>query len=318
MSFGTRFDSADVARADRFDAWCETVRSSFVPLRAATAEPAEFTGRLVAQAMGGLAISTVAASRVTVSRTRREIAADDPGFVKVGLQLAGSGTVVQDGRATVLGAGDFAVYDTSRPYRLDYGDPFAVFVVMVPAARLRIPRPRLAELTAVRFDGRSGLPALVSRLLAELGRQLETLPVRSDPVVGDAVLDLLTAALADRIDAAPAGDARRRSLLLEIQTGIAARLSDPGLTVREIAAEHHVSVRYLQKLFGEHGETVSGWIRSRRIERISHDLANPALAGATVSAIGARWGIASAAALSRMFRAEVGCTPSEYRVHRLD
>ncbi|MDF0528993.1 helix-turn-helix domain-containing protein [Tsukamurella sp. 8F] len=309
----TRFDAAELDHADRFDAWYETVRSSFVPLRADASEPAAFTGRLVAQTMGGLAISTVAATGVTVRRTRREIASGDPGFVKVGLQLLGRGAVTQDGRTTMLDAGDFAVYDTSRPYRLDYEDAFAVFVVMAPSERLRIPRPRLSELTAQRFDGRYGLPAMVSRLLGELSRQLDDLPVRSDPVVADAVLDLLTATLADRMDVDPAADAHRRALLLEIQTGIISRLAEPDLTVPDIASAHHVSVRYLQKLFGEHGETVSGWVRARRLERIRRDLANPAMADRTVASIGARWGIENAAALSRLFRAEVGCTPTEFR-----
>ncbi|WP_189145366.1 hypothetical protein [Streptomyces lacrimifluminis] len=41
------------------------------------------------------------------------------------------------------------------------------------------------------------------------------------------------------------------------------------------AACHHISVRYLHRLFPPQGITVSAWIRQRRPERCRRDLADP-------------------------------------------
>jgi AraC-like DNA-binding protein len=81
-----------------------------------------------------------------------------------------------------------------------------------------------------------------------------------------------------------------------------------------IAAENHVSLRYLHKLFETQQMTVAGWIRQRRLERCRRDLRDPALSHLPVSAIAARSGLIDAAHFSRVFRAAYGISPSEYRL----
>jgi AraC-like DNA-binding protein len=107
-------------------------------------------------------------------------------------------------------------------------------------------------------------------------------------------------------------------LLLRIRAFIEGRLGDSTLRSSTIAAAHHVSVRYLQKLFEQEGQTVAGWIRNRRIEHCRRDLSNAALAETPVHSIGARWGLGNAAHFSRLFRARFDETPSEYRARALN
>jgi AraC-like DNA-binding protein len=130
------------------------------------------------------------------------------------------------------------------------------------------------------------------------------------------VLDLLTAALADRLDRAPAvpADARRRVLLTRIHGFTEARLPDPGLNPAVVAAAHHISLRYLHRLFESHEHGVASVIRQRRLERCRVDLLDPTLAGRPAAAIGARWGFASPAHFNRVFREAYGLPPGAYRV----
>jgi AraC-like DNA-binding protein len=130
-----------------------------------------------------------------------------------------------------------------------------------------------------------------------------------------ALMDLLIVALAERLDrgATIAPATRRRALLASVQRYIDQRLADPELSSRRIAAAHHVSLRYLHKLFEAQSTTVGGWIRQRRLERCRQDLLDPALAQMPVSAIGARWGLPDPAHFSRVFRAAYGLPPAEYR-----
>ncbi|WP_260860629.1 helix-turn-helix domain-containing protein [Mycobacterium tilburgii] len=80
-----------------------------------------------------------------------------------------------------------------------------------------------------------------------------------------------------------------------------------------IAAANGMSVRYLQRLFEEDGDTVTGWIRARRIERCRRDLTDARYAHVSVSSVAARWGLTNAAHFSRLFKSVHGVPPTHYR-----
>lgn len=311
-------DCAVFEPRDRFDAWSDAVVHSFVPLRAVghdADDPQPFAGSLVSQPLGRASVSTVAASGVRVDRTAHEIALADPGYIKLGLQLAGYSVVMQDGRDAALAPGDFALYDTTRPYVVDSADAFRMFVVMFPLDALHVDRGTLRELTARRFSGRSGLGAITSSFLSEMSRQLDAGALGGALPLADAVFDLLSATIADRMDDEGVLDegAQRRALRARVEDYICRRLADPGLTVSEIAGAHHVSVRYLQKLFELQNDTVSGWVRRRRLEESRRELVGADGAGIAISELGARWGFADPAAFARAFRQEFGMPPTQYR-----
>lgn len=313
-------DTRDLRPRDRFDAWSAAVDGSFVPLRAVgpDADAREsFMGGLVSQPLGGTSVSTVSGTAVRVSRGAREIAQADPGFIKLGFQLRGYSVITQDGRDAALTPGDFALYDTTRPYVVDSDDAFRMFVVMFPVESLHVDRGFLRDFTALRFSGRSGVGAIASRFLAEMSRQLDEGELRAALPLSDAVLDLVSATIAERVEntGVLTEDAHRRALRMQIESYIAAHLSDPDLSVTAIASAHHVSVRYLQKLFEQQHDTVSGWIRRRRLEASRRDLA---AASAPIASVGVRWGFADAAAFARAFRQEFGMPPSQYRATARD
>jgi AraC-like DNA-binding protein len=102
-------------------------------------------------------------------------------------------------------------------------------------------------------------------------------------------------------------------LLLRIHAFIEQHLGEADLSPGIVAAAHHVSVRYLHRLFEAQDTTVAAWIRRRRLERCRRDLADPAFGAVPVSAVAARWGIADPAHFSRLFRRAYGLPPAEYR-----
>ncbi|MGF2949045.1 AraC-like ligand-binding domain-containing protein [Microbacterium alcoholitolerans] len=310
-------DCEVLSESERFDAWRDAVNHSFVPLMADNPDPEErrrFTGALVAQPLARANVATVSGSPVRVTRSERQIARSDPGHIKLSLQLDGYSVITQDGRDAALAPGDFAFYDTTRPYTLDFAERHRMFVVMLPAEALHVDRQTLSHLTALRFSGRQGLGAIASSFLGALSSQLDIASLNETLSLSDAVFDMLSAVIADRMGTLGLldPDIYRRTLKSHIEAHIYARLDDSTLTVSSVAAAHHISVRYLQKLFEDQQETVSGWIRHRRLEASRRDLASPA-SPQTIASIGARWGFTDAAAFTRAFRHQYGLTPSEYR-----
>jgi AraC-like DNA-binding protein len=128
------------------------------------------------------------------------------------------------------------------------------------------------------------------------------------------VLDVVTVTLADRMDEpVVAPDVRRGHLMERVHSFIESHLGDPELTPAAVAAAHHISLRYLHKLFEPEPHGVAGLIRQRRLERCRHDLLDPAQADRPVAGIAAHWGFSSAAHFSRVFREAYGLPPAEFR-----
>lgn len=170
-------------------------------------------------------------------RTSTHVSRSHADLCKIDVLAGGRGVIEQDGRQAVLAPGDFAFVDLARPARWTNASA-RIVAITFPRAMLPL---RPDRLTGVRMRGDQGLGALVSALARRLPGHLDGGGTR----LGGSVLDLLTAALAARLEEQVPADTRRRALLLQVQAFIDAHLGDPGLTPRRVAAAQYISLRYL-------------------------------------------------------------------------
>jgi AraC-like DNA-binding protein len=308
--------AGDVPPSSRTDYWQHVVDTTLGPLEVQR-PPAGIDARdqLLLGDAGAVRVAELTAGQpggATLAARRARLA--DLDLCKVDVLAGGHGTVAQDGRQAVLAPGDLTLVDLSRPARWRMS-PMRMVAVVFPRALLPLRTGEVAELTAVRFPGDQGTGALASSLARQLVRRLDGLRPPDGARLGTAVLDLLTVALAARLDRGERvpPEVRQRALLRQVHAFIDAELGDPELSPATIAAAHHISLRYLYRLFEGHDHGVAGWVRQRRLERCRRDLLDPALATRPVSAVAARWGLVNAAHFSRAFRAAYGCSPVEYR-----
>ena len=299
-----------------FESWQDQVCHTFVPLRARCADGhASFTGVVDSVMLGSVMLAEVAASHALVERTPRLIRSGDPELYKFGLQVSGSSVIEQDDRQAHLQPGDLAIYDTSRPYRVTFSDDFRMTVAMFPRTLVRLPERQMAAMTAVRLAGDSGLGALIAPLMKGIGAELGA----SRPVIathlGDAVVDLVTAAFAQQLNRPlePDSPTSYRTLIARVRKFVDDRLPDPTLCSKSVAEAHFVSVRYLQKVFATEGVSISGLIRTRRLEQCRRDLVDRTCDHLSIAQIGCRWGFPDAAHFSRLFRATYGVSPRDCR-----
>jgi AraC-like DNA-binding protein len=291
------------------------VRMMGVPVAVAGEADDAPAGQIVSHSVGPVRISLVCGGPAALRRTPRMIQRANPGHVNVCVQRTGSVTVSQDGRQATVEPGELVICDTTRPYQLVFPDVHGTVVVAVPAHLIRVGSRSLAEITARTISDGHGLGALVSPFLTGVVRQLERGELPASVQLSDAVIDLLTAMCAEQFSRLPQVPARshERALLLRIQSFIEGHLGDHDLRPEMIANAHHISERYLQKLFKADGHTVTGYIRDRRLDRCRRDLLDPRLASRPVAVVGIRWGLASPAYFSRAFKAAYGCGPREFR-----
>jgi len=296
------------------DAWRPAVSSSFVPLEIDALDGVPFRGHLERTVVEDVAVFEIVATPHVVRRTPALIEQGEGRYYKLSLQLTGPAALEQDGRRVTLRPGDLAIYDTHRPYRLTFPENNRAMVIMFPHEAVDLPRDEVARVTAVRFPSDQGLGRVVNTFFVELGRNMDQLGGSHASRLVHSALDLLVTMLSQQLHQEQHGAVGpARSLAREVREYIREHLGDPDLTPASIAQAHYISIRHLYTIFSEEGETVSAWIRSRRLERIRRDLIDPLHADRPVSAVAARWGLLDAAHFSRLFKAEYGQSPTAYR-----
>ena len=85
------------------------------------------------------------------------------------------------------------------------------------------------------------------------------------------------------------------------------------MNLHQVAKEHNISPRYLQKLFESVGDSFGHFVKLRRLERCRLDLRSPLHAQRSISDILFQWGFNDSASFSRAFREQYGMSPREYR-----
>ncbi|MFA7769082.1 helix-turn-helix domain-containing protein [Streptomyces sp. NRRL S-448] len=306
--------TSSVPPGERLAYWQAAVRQTFVPSDVTTTGEGPFSGAVATDRLGCLRVTTVDSDRQSVRRSRRLIARDQDEYLLVGLQRRGTGAVLQDGRTAPLTPGTFALYDTTRPYTLEFPGRFQLSVLQIPRSALALPGSDLGQITGVTMGADQGLAAVLVPVLSALAAGAGTHRAEIREMLARNAVDLLTTVVAERLGRDAAGEeASHRTLLLRIRTFADSRLGDPELSPEVIAAAHHISVRHLHRLFQTEGATVGGWIKHRRLEECRRELGRPRRSRPAVAAVAHRWGFVSPAHFSRAFRAAYGMSPREWQ-----
>ncbi|HEY8977977.1 MAG TPA: helix-turn-helix domain-containing protein [Streptomyces sp.] len=300
--------------AERADYWHSLVSDTFVPLDVTLHESESSVGTISSHRLGPLKISVVEAGPQTVWRRRRLIAQGGEEYLTVTLQQRGTARLSQDGRDILVRPGEFSCGDTGRPFRREHPDDFRFTWFGVPKRELGVPDADLRAITPTLFSGHSGTSGLVAGYLTRLAEQAAGFDPCTGRQLAMTAVDLLKVLLRERqgrLDP-PASDVAR-GMLARVKEYMLRHLADPGLSPERVAVAHHISVRYLHKLFRAEGITVGRWIHRERLERCRRDLAPPSGTAPAVSAVAQRWGFVSASHFSRVFRAAYGMSPREWQ-----
>ncbi|MGW2815974.1 AraC-like ligand-binding domain-containing protein [Streptomyces sp. NPDC001415] len=312
----TVFRTDGLPEPDRFDAWCAMVARALVVTRLATDHSRAFHGVAHHVSLGHVRVSVLEYSGIRSRRSPALVRACDPELLQLGVTRSGRQSLAQGRGAASTGGAELLLSDTSQPYEAEVapdGDHARSLLVQVPRNSLTVPRAKVSALIARPLPAADGLGALLVQTLARAEADAAHYRPQDTHRLGAVAAQLVDAFLAHHLDLADPPESRPQALLTAINAFIDRHLADPGLSPGPIAAAHHISVRYLHRLFASEGTTVGSTVRGRRLERCRLELADPRLLARPVRAIGARWGYANPADFNRAFRAAYGMPPGEYR-----
>jgi AraC-like DNA-binding protein len=310
---GALLSTTGLPERQRFAFWQDAVCDTFVELDCERLSDRAFSGEIARVEAGSAGFSVVRSQEHRVVRTPARIRRAREEAVLVSLQLSGSAAIVQDGREARLAPGDFALYDSTRPYSLSLLGDFEMLVLQVERQRLMRWLGRTEPLTARALSAATPTGAIASSFLASVAATVGRMERQTAERMSDIALALIATAFGEAANAAAPLGHSRVALLYRAKALIDAEIHDPGLNTSVIAARLGIAPRTLQDLFHAEETTVSDWIWRRRLEKARRDLADPALAGETVTQIALACGFRDMAHFSRRFRREFGRAPREVR-----
>jgi AraC-like DNA-binding protein len=304
----------DVAPDQRLAYWVDMICSTYVQLECDADERSQFRGSILSHKLPGLDISMVNSRSQRVMRTPRGIScASDDCFI-VSIQTQGHGVISQDGRDAVMSPGDFAIYDSTRPYVLHFGGDFEEIVLKLRGDQLRSLVRNTEGLTATTVSGRTGAGHLLINMIRTLREEADSLMPASAAAVSNGVVNVLVAGLMS-LPACKSADLSSMSAyhLARIKQRIDDRIHDPALTIEAIAAELGMSAGHIHRLFKSEPLSPSQYLWSSRLEACSRELLDPRRTNVSVAEIAFSWGFNDAAHFSRAFRERFNCAPREWR-----
>ena len=308
--------STDAVEArDRLSYWVEAVCNTYVQLECDTPQrEGAFNGTIEANQLATLGLSRVTSSPQWVRRTPQKIARATEDYFLVSIQTKGCGRIVQDGRVAALSPGDFALYDSTRPYELIFDEPFQQHVLQLPGAVLRGRLRDTGTLTARKVCGDRGAGHLMIGMINTLAADIETLEAGSVAAIAESVENILIAGLCSLPGAADPAVSQL--------TAYPSR-PDQGLRPAPPARSAIVGQRHRRTLSGcrqhdlsrlrERADFAECWIWNQRLDGAKRDICDPALCKRTITEIAFGWGFNDAAHFSRIFRARFGCSARELR-----
>ncbi|MFI1482053.1 helix-turn-helix domain-containing protein [Streptomyces sp. NPDC020747] len=311
--------SEDLPVGDRFEWWREFTSHSLAPTEITSDHADDFRACARQLDLGAVQVAVLSYPSLRSRRSPALVRRSDPELYHLALTLRGRQSISHCGRDALVGVGDLLLYDTTHPWDAsafpDNDGPVEGIVVNVPRAAIPLPAAKVDRLLGALLPGDTGMGALLAQFLTRLAPESDTCRPQDAIRLGGLTVDLITAFLAhhtDTEDGVPP-ESRHQTLMVGIHSFIERNLGDPHLSPGAVAGSHHISVRFLHKLFQAQGVTVNAWIRQRRLERCRRDLADPQLADKTIGFLATRWGFVHASEFTRAFRRAYGIPPSTYR-----
>ena len=304
----------EFAGGSRLARWSEIVAEVFTPLEITARRPDQFDASVDAVELGQVRLANVVASPAKVHRTARDAAVSRMRHYFLYLQLEGELLVAQDGHDAHLREGDMALCDSALPYTLENRERCSTLVMIVEptALKRRLPSPEIA--LGRKMSGADGLSAALSLSLAAVWRDVKRRErVEVAEVLSKNLLDLLATCCMDSFGARGVDSAVAASRRSHIRCHIESNLSDPELTVASIAKAFRISPRYLHMLFADEDETISGFIRRRRLEECRKKLSDPMWRQRSITELAYGWGFNNTTHFARVFREKYGVSPREFR-----
>ncbi|MBB3156616.1 AraC-like DNA-binding protein [Microbacterium proteolyticum] len=311
-----RWNTIDRPVSEQYAYWREVVCAAFTPLRPAARGSRDawsqrgLDGRVDTHPFGSSNGAEIQTCEQVIHHGPDEVRRVTEEVVFVNLMLNGRCVVTQGDRRSMSGPGTFSIVDATRPFDLDYLDPWRAISFRVPTAQ--VPGRLGEDMTARAYSSGSGLGAVVADTMRAAWAQAPALSGPEADAAGAAVASL-TAALSRTCPADAPGmeaggaHALRRSIEHHLERHVRYADTSPSAIARHFA----ISVRKLHQLYEDAPLTYGQTVMRIRVHGCAEALLTTR-GRPTLTHLAAEWGFSDLSHLNRAFRHHLGESPREH------
>jgi AraC-like DNA-binding protein len=298
-----RFSTETLPERERYEAWRNRDWPSVVPLY--ETRPSEPFGCTTERLhLGATIVQYVSISGQHWLRSAAQVHSFDPDYLALAVTLEGSAQGLCGTRQFTTGAGDVHLCDLAQTSAHVSSASRTIYVAIPRAAAIE------SGIDVEKHHGlvlHAPLGGLLTSHLLSVRDAAGALTVPDGRLVGAGIVDLLSLA----VRGSEAADLPAKRELDIARRLIDQELGREGFSIARLCQMLSMSRSKLHRLFEDTGG-VQAFIRQRRLQAVRAALADPQ-SDAPIHLLADRYGFSDAAHLSRLFRAEFGCTPRDFR-----
>jgi len=307
-----------IQSSKRLSYWNDVICETYVKLDCDAPSDHNFRGDITSYDFPDLSFSIVNSTDQTVNRTKTAISNDSDNWFITSFQTKGQGKIRQNDREAYLSAGDFAIYDSSRPYTLEMQGEFEQIVLKLPTSALTSKLKGIEDLTAQAVSSKKGAGHVLINMLQALKDEAGNLDQTCAAAISSGIVSVLTGGLQSLVKTDISEQSNLSNYHIQrIKNVIHQQLHNPKLNIESLSELVGLSNSHIHRLFQSQPESASQYLWRCRLDACQRDIINPFNKHTSLAEIAFRWGFNDAAHFSRLYRSNFGCTPSQQRQRSL-
>lgn len=295
---------------ERCDAWQDIISVSHLPWKLAKATEDDFDAKLAYRFFNDYRIIRCECSAQEGFRSINEIAASDGAYLNLLYIRKGQEQLHLEDKALWLKEGDMVIWDSTEKMSFHVPDKLEKVSLLIPESALTSVFANAHDYSGIVIPKKSGVGSMLANHIENMEKHMWHLSSQDLTAMMEPTMAIMAAAFGSYANISP--NTMRHMTLNRIKQFIISRLNEADLTPATIAAAHNITPRYLHMLFEDQEQTVSHWIKCRRLDRCKDDLAKSIVTGQSVSEIAFKWGFNDLSHFSRSFKARFGMSPREF------
>jgi len=310
-----RFSTSNVAEIERFAFFCDGICDTFVGIAPQPPERSRFDAGFTAIDLHEAVLAIMEAPGHRAVRDAGLVRRRPDGSIYLNHMERGQCRVDHAGHRTIQGAGRSVLFDSSRPFELEFaaGRPFTLVSLKLPASALSH-RSVSASLAGALLDILSPEGRAVDEMMRLLAFLARIGDYRSAALMAGTIVSMVDGMAQRMASGVVSRDSRDAAAFRLMADFIDANLADPALSSVSIGRAFGCTARTVQLRFSERGATVSQWILARRLDRARSMLESDEGVFLSVATIAHGCGFLDASHFGRAFRARFGVSPGRLRL----
>ena len=278
----------------------------------------DFHARTEITGFGLTELSHIVSHGVDYRRTQENIRRDQKDDIFISVMLQGVGYFTQFDRQVKQCEGDILIHDSAYPYCYQYPNGYRSIFYKIPRVLLEARLPRIDKLGGTVIPKGSPYAKAIGSFLHSAyvvgtDSNMDCCTEFAEPIT-----TLLSTCLRHATSQSNGytNDTRHEVLLSHIKAFMQENLRNDALDLKTIAEQQHISVRTLNRLFAEVGETPMRWLQSQRLARAHQMLIT--MPQSSITDIALKNGFNELSHFSRLFRRHFGQPPRMLRAESLE